>query len=56
MVYNIVCNIKYDVMRKNKDVRIALRTDSDLKRRLQNQSKLQGITLSKHLNNILKHF
>ncbi len=43
-------------MKKTKNTRIALRTDSELKRRLQNQSKLQGITLSKHLNNILKNF
>ena len=43
-------------MKKNKDSKIALRTDKELKRRLQNQSKLQGISLSKHINNILKNF
>jgi predicted DNA binding CopG/RHH family protein len=43
-------------MKEIKNAKLTLRTNSNLKERLKNQSALQGITLSKYINNILKNY
>ena len=43
-------------MKENKSAKLTLRTTKNLKRRLKNQSELNGITLSKYINKILKNF
>ena len=53
--YKII-QIQKNTMKQNKSAKLTLRTTKNLKRRLKNQSELNGITLSKYINNILKNF